>query len=121
MLACGSLRANRSVTLFAVALSCWLLPCSFSHFVRLTLSTSSVTPQRHPHARAGVLSVVPFRFAFFAISYLNSSFAHSIILTSFTLALAISNAQAPSKKVRQTCRSGYRPTPSFFVLFCPAP
>lgn len=61
VLACGSLRANRAVTVFVVAPLC-LLPCSFSHFAKLHSFIHTATP---PHARAVPQSSVSFHSAHF--------------------------------------------------------
>ncbi len=42
-----------------------LLPCSFSLSVHFILYTSSLTPQRQPHARAGIHSLISFHSAHF--------------------------------------------------------
>lgn len=42
-----------------------LLPCSFSLSVHFILYTSSLTPQRQPHARAVIHSLIPFHSTHF--------------------------------------------------------
>jgi len=56
VLACGSLWANRAVTVFVVA-PLWLLPCSFSHSAKLHSFIHTATP---PHAKA--VFNRPFRY-----------------------------------------------------------
>ena len=110
-----------------------LLPCSFSLSVHFILYTSSLTPQRQPHARAVIHSLIAFHsthftFRVYVFSYPQihvvaavfrftphrfttthihpyCSFASIHSIRSLLTALAFSHPHRSGKKMRQTsCR-----------------
>jgi hypothetical protein len=131
LLACGSLRANRAVTVFVVA-PLWLLPCSL-HFI-------AFTRQRHPtqepsfnrsfrstprlslpghmsfppanHAVAARFRFTPPSFTAPHISplpFIRSFPLHSLFLSG---TCRFQRTRSQKQKLRQPCRNGSRPPPS---------
>ena len=65
LLACGRSCCYSLSHFLQLTFHVGLLPCSFSLFVHLILYTPSLTPQRQPHARAVIHSLISFHSATF--------------------------------------------------------
>lgn len=117
VLACGSLRANRAVTVFMVA-PLWLLPCSLHLQSNATPRLSLPGHMSFPPANHAVTARFRFTPPSFTAPHISPlPFLRFIPLHSlFHSGTCHLQRSLPKQKLRQPCRNGSRPPPSSFGL-----